>query len=67
MSVQGVALLSSSVGLALYTGARLGLFAHKSTAALAEVMGPAGRVEAIVLSLSLVCLLATAIWRLVVQ
>ena len=67
MSVQGAALFFGSLGLALYTGARLGLFAHKSSAALAEAMGPAGKAEAVVLSLSVVCLLATAIWFLVVE
>ena len=67
MSVQGVALLFSSLGLALYTGARLGLCAHKSSVALAKIMGPPGKTEAIVLSLSVVCLLATAIWFFVVE
>ena len=67
MSVEGAALLFSCLGLALYTGARLGLCAHKSSVALAKTMGPAGKTEAIVLSLSAVCLLATAIWFLVVE
>ena len=61
MGVQESALFVSSLGLALYTGARLGIFAHKSSVALAKTMGPAGKTEAIVLSLSVVCLLATGV------
>lgn len=65
MSVEGGALFLASLGLALYTGARLGLCAPESTAALAKAMGPAGKVEAIVLSLCVVFLLATALWFLI--
>jgi hypothetical protein len=59
-----VALLFSGAGLALYTGMRLGLWAPKSTAALAEVMGPAGKIETIVLSVAVVCIFAAATWFL---
>jgi hypothetical protein len=67
VSVQGAASLFSAFGLALYTGARLGIWARKSTAALAEVMGPAGKVEAVALGLSVAGSLAAAIWFFAVR
>jgi hypothetical protein len=58
VSAQAVFLLVSGFGLALYTGARLGIWARKSSVALEHVMGPAGRIEAVVLWLSVAGLLA---------
>src|SRR4029079_14449952 len=60
MSVHATALLFSACGLILYTGARLGIWAPKSTAALAEGMGATGKIERVALVGAVVGLLAVA-------
>jgi len=53
--------------LALYTGARLGIWGLQSAKALADVLGPAGKVEAAALWVGVVGFLAAAIWFFAVK
>lgn len=60
----GVIILAGCVGLALYSALRLGWLAPRSTAALAELMGPPSTVEKLCLLAVTTALFAAAVWRL---
>jgi len=56
-------ILLSCLVLALYSAVRLGYFAPKSTAALDDAMGPASRVEKLLLLLGTTALFLAFLWR----
>lgn len=64
LNVEETALLFSSLGLALYSGIRLGYFAPESIIALEDVMGPVSRAEKLLLLLSPAVLLLIFLWSL---